>query len=297
MPAAITDDGGDNGAVDVDSIADQLYALPPAEFTATRNTLVKQARAEGDRDSAARIQALARPTRSAWLVNRLARERLDQLEPLIELGRDMREASANLTGEELRALTRQRLQVVHALVQLARQLGGAEGQRVSDEVAEEVRQTLEASLADGDIADAVLSGRLSRPARYAGFGEPTGIDWHRSRRSAAGQPEVAEVTDLVARRREQAEHDVARTSDQLRAARAARDKAEQAAQKAQEATARASEDADRLRRELSRAEKAAAEAARAEQAGQERVDRATAALAQAEQAHREATSRLDELSP
>jgi hypothetical protein len=288
------------GSVDVDSIADQLYALPPAEFTATRNTLVKQARAAGDRDTAAQIQALAKPTRSAWLVNRLARERADQLEPLIELGRDLREASANLTAEELRAMTRQRLQVVHALVQVARQLGGAEGQRVSDDVAEEVRQTLEASLADGDIADAVLSGRLSRPARYAGFGEPSGIDWHRSgaprrTRSSGGQAAPAEVTDLDARRREQAEREVEQASGRLRAARTARDKAEQAAQKAQDAAGRASEDAERLRREVTRAEKAAAEAAKAAQAGQERLDRATSALSEAEQAHAEATARLEEL--
>jgi hypothetical protein len=287
------------GSVDVDSIADQLYALPPAEFTATRNTLVKQARAAGDRDSAAQIQALAKPTRSAWLVNRLARERADQLEPLIELGRDLREASANLTAEELRAMTRQRLQVVHALVQVARQLGSAEGQRVSDDVAEEVRQTLEASLADGDIADAVLSGRLSRPARYAGFGEPSGIDWHRGprrTRSSGGQAAAAEVTDLDARRREQAEREVEHAGSRLRAARTARDKAEQAAQKAQDAAGRASEDAERLRREVARAEKAAAEAAKAAEAGQERLDRATRALGEAEQAHSEASARLEELT-
>ena len=56
---------------ELDEIVRELYVLPPADFVAARNELVRQARAAGSRDIAERLQHLRRPTRSAWLVNLL----------------------------------------------------------------------------------------------------------------------------------------------------------------------------------------------------------------------------------
>ena len=55
----------------VAEVADELYALTPAEFTAARDERARQVRAAGQRDEAAAIKKLARPTASAWLVNQL----------------------------------------------------------------------------------------------------------------------------------------------------------------------------------------------------------------------------------
>ena len=62
-------------ARELDEIVRELYVLPPTEFVAARNELVRQARAAGSRDIAEQLQRLRRPTRSAWLVNLLARTR------------------------------------------------------------------------------------------------------------------------------------------------------------------------------------------------------------------------------
>ena len=112
-------------ALELDSAADQLYGLAPGEFTAARDRLAAEARAGGDRDLAAAIKKLKRPTVAAWLANRLTRERPDDVDRLIALGRELRDAQEQLDADELRQLSQQRHLVVAALVGEARELAGA----------------------------------------------------------------------------------------------------------------------------------------------------------------------------
>jgi hypothetical protein len=76
--------------VDLDTVADELYGLPPDAFTPTRDTRAADARSAGDRGLAAAITKLRRPTTGAWLANLLARERSDQVSELLDLGAEMR---------------------------------------------------------------------------------------------------------------------------------------------------------------------------------------------------------------
>ena len=57
--------------VDVAAAALELYGLPPEEFTAARNQVVKQAKDAGDVGSSAALKALRKPTLAAWLANLL----------------------------------------------------------------------------------------------------------------------------------------------------------------------------------------------------------------------------------
>lgn len=157
-------------AVDLDAVADELYALEPGEFTAARTDREKQAKAAGDKDLAQQIHQLRKPTVTAWVSNLLARERPDSLAPLKELGEQLRQAQETLQGNELRALSRQRQRLVHALVTEARQLALSRGQKVTETVARELEQTLEATLADPTVADTVVTGRLTTAVQHAGFG-------------------------------------------------------------------------------------------------------------------------------
>ena len=100
--------------------ADELYALPAEEFTAARNAKAKQMRAAGDRDLAAEIQRLGRPSAAAALANLLVRRDAAAFEPLLELGVALRQATAALDGAQLRVLSRQQQQVVTALVRRGR---------------------------------------------------------------------------------------------------------------------------------------------------------------------------------
>lgn len=295
--------------MDLDSVADELYGLPPDAFTATRNARAKQARADGDRELAEAIRQLAKPTTSAWLVNRLARERDEELEPLIDLGRDLREATSRVSGEELRALTRQRHEVVQALVQQARRVGAAHGSRVSESVATEVRRTLDASLADPEVAEVVLSGRLTHAVEYAGFGQPSGTAWPGPRRGttteAADRPPKGsrrpekgsgrKVADLAARRRDSARRALSEAEEALRAARSDHDAATSEEEEASGALETAKKTVEQVRADLEAAKEQSRSAGRAERAARERTKRTEHAVRKAEQAREEAAARLADL--
>jgi hypothetical protein len=71
---------------------DALYAAPLSQFTALRNELARAAGADGDRALATEIKALKKPSVSAWVVNRLARDHRDAMQELIGAGVALEEA-------------------------------------------------------------------------------------------------------------------------------------------------------------------------------------------------------------
>jgi hypothetical protein len=158
-------------AVTVAEVADELYGLPPADFTAARDERARAARTAGRRDDAAEIRKLPRPTTSAWLVNQLSREAPEALGRLFDVAGALQEAQRSLAGDRLRELSGKRRQVVADLLPVAEAVAGRAGQPASPAVLEEVRATLEAALADADAREAVRSGRLTRALAYAGLGE------------------------------------------------------------------------------------------------------------------------------
>ncbi len=152
-------------------VAGELYALTPAEFTAARDARAREARQAGQRDDAAAIKKLARPTTSAWLVNQLSRQAPEQLGRLIEVAEALEEAQRTLAGGRLRELSGQRRGVINDLLPCAADIASRAGQPASAVVMGEVRATLEAALADAVARAAVHAGRLTKPLAYAGLGE------------------------------------------------------------------------------------------------------------------------------
>ncbi|MER7999936.1 hypothetical protein [Streptomyces sp. NPDC095613] len=244
---------------DLEGVADELYGLLPGEFVAARDARAAQARKAGGRDLADRIRALRRPTVSAWASNLLVRERADQVEPLVDLGRALRHAHQELDGERLRELSRRRHALVTALASLARQLAADAGQPVGEQARREVETTLHAVLADQDAAERWAAGRLARPlsppvgftAARAAAPAPTSGPVPAGRTGRAGRKsEAATVGDLdearrrrAGRRREEqrraelarareaaraAEREVTSLTGRLRRAEAERDRAQAA---------------------------------------------------------------------
>lgn len=158
-------------AITIAEVADELYSLSPAEFTAARDEQARRVRAAGQRDLSGEIKKLARPTASAWLVNQLARQAPDELARLFDVGLALQEAQRTLAGDRLRELSSKRRQVVADLLPLAAGLAADAGQPASAGVLGEVRATLEAALADPQAGDAVRSGHLTKALAYAGLGE------------------------------------------------------------------------------------------------------------------------------
>ncbi|MEU6645159.1 hypothetical protein ABZ863_21715 [Saccharomonospora sp. NPDC046836] len=144
--------------MDFESVADELYGLDRDEFVAVRGQRAAEARDASNRELAARIRELRKPTSAAWLVNGLARRARRQIGELAELGEALRNAHAELAGERLRALSRQRHELIQALTDEAVRLAGGP---VGESVVHEVYDTLDAALADPAAGALVAAGRLT----------------------------------------------------------------------------------------------------------------------------------------
>jgi uncharacterized coiled-coil protein SlyX len=261
--------------VDFEQATSRLYAAPVADFIAVRNELAKQLKADGDQLGSTRLKALRKPTVAAWLTNLVARERSGELDALLALGDEFREATADLDGVRLRALTPRRHQLLDQLTKAARDLAADEGQKVSADVAQKLRETLDAALVDPAAGDAVREGKLSSALRHVGFGV---VD-------EDGEPSTVTVLDEDRRRRAEERRAKGKVTAGDEAEESAKEKA------AQEKAARERAEAQR---ELAEAV-ATAEAA---QASVEDLDlqltEARAALEKAQEEVRRLTGELDD---
>lgn len=149
---------------------EQLYAAPPAKFTPLRSELVAQAKSAGEKELAASIGALRKPTVAAWAVNHFVREHADELEEFRSFAELLREAQRSLDADQLRVLGRERSKRVDAIADRIAEVAAAEGQKLGPGVAQEVRDTLTALIADEDAEASVLTGSLVRALSYSGFG-------------------------------------------------------------------------------------------------------------------------------
>ena len=152
------------GRTGLTGVADRLYGLEPAQFTAARNEAAKQA---GDPALAAAIQELRKPSTSAHLVNLLVRADVAAVDDLLAIGAALRGAQDTGDGDELRTLSAQRHRSVQMLTAQAGRLGA--GKRISDAVAGEISATLQAALADPVAGAAVRSGWLIKALSSTGF--------------------------------------------------------------------------------------------------------------------------------
>ena len=156
--------------MELDEVADELYAVPPEEFIALRKERQDAAKADGDKALAKEIGALPKPSAAAWACNLLVRGHREEIENLVELGTLLREAQESLAGDQLRALDVQRRQLIAALTRQSRALANEAGHPVSTAVATQVEETLRAAMADPEAGEALLSGRLTSPMSYSGMG-------------------------------------------------------------------------------------------------------------------------------
>src|ERR1022692_399262 len=146
----------------------ELYSSDPGEFTERRSGLAARARAAGDAALAKKIAGLRKPTRSAWILNRLVRSAPDVTSQLAVLGDELRAAQRSLDGAAIRELSLRRRQLIDALTRQAFTLSGQ--QSPAPVLKDEVTATLSAALADPQFNEQLRAGALDRAARRAGFG-------------------------------------------------------------------------------------------------------------------------------
>jgi DNA repair exonuclease SbcCD ATPase subunit len=305
-----------------EAIADRLYAERPEGFAAARDDEVRKAKAEKRQALARDLGKLRKPTQSAWLINLLWRDQHDVVEQLFELAGELSAAQARAAGEELRHLTAQRRELEVALLRQAEALAEKAGVKPSESTLREAQETLSAALADPAVADEVRTGRLVKPAAYAGFGflpspgaapaarppEPPRPAQKRAEAARASSAEAAGQTDSAAEaaqagaEREAAERQARQRRQaaelRVRQARTAVDAANRVLAERKDALEAAQreqrdlrEQVDRLQEQLRRLEQRATSADQNASAAETRRDEATeargAALAELERAQKD----------
>lgn len=276
---------------DTEGAARALYTAPPARFVAERDALARRLRATGDRDAAREVGSWRRPTVAAWWVNLLAWERPAELAELLDLATALREATAAMSGAQLRELSAQRHRVIQAMVEAAVGMARKAGARPSEEVRRQVEQTLAAAMADDKAAAQVRSGRLTTPLEHVGFGPVTAPPRGPAAAPASSHGRRAPTAGAGGRRRSALEDELARAWQAAREAADARDTAQAEAARAradsdeaQRRVGAAGERVATLRKALTEAEEELAAATEAQRRADSRDEAAVAAEREAERA-------------
>ncbi|MFW6597355.1 hypothetical protein ACQBAU_04460 [Propionibacteriaceae bacterium Y2011] len=273
--------------MDLDTAAGLLYAAPLPAFMAVRADLVKQAREDGDKAVATKIGKLAKPTRSAWLVNLLSHRDRELIDDLRDLATELAEAHRLPARDELRALTTRRNELITRGVDAATRLAGTADPDLSVTEANrrDVRDTLTAALADPAVAAALASGTLTKPVQWSGFGPVSApaaaVPTRVPDRPADG--DVAPVIHLDGRRRAQA----------LRRAEAERSEAEHEQRRASAAVDRARRRIEQADGELTVGKAASAEARTAQHTAEAEVERVEQLLRRARTEYDRVTAAVD----
>lgn len=157
-----------------DEIVDELYGLAPEAFVTRRNELAREAKADGDRELAARIAKLRRPTQSAWAINQWVRVNPDESALIAELASELTAAQRRSAVDKMRALSRRRQELIGSSVSAVARTAADLQVTLADGAIREVTQTLRAAVADREVLEQVVLGNLTASAEYSGFG-PAGV--------------------------------------------------------------------------------------------------------------------------
>jgi hypothetical protein len=157
--------------VDVDVEIERLYGLPHDEFVAERDKLAKQLKT--DREAAAAVKALRKPTVGAWALNQAVRRRRAETEALLETGERLRAAHEQLLSggdpAELRDAMRAERELTSKLADCAEAIASEAG-KSGPALRDRVRATLHAASVDAEAREELASGRFVREREAVGLG-------------------------------------------------------------------------------------------------------------------------------
>ena len=161
-----------------------LYAVAPDAFVEARNALVKELKAAGDKEEAAAVAKLRRPSATAWALNQLARTRPELVDRVCGAGDEF--ASAARTGTGIREAQAAVRASVEAAVDAAVALIDGAGHGTTDRTRQLLAGTLRASIGDADIAASLRAGVLA--GDHEEFGLESLVDVPRVGRTPSPKP-------------------------------------------------------------------------------------------------------------
>jgi hypothetical protein len=151
------------GVTDLQDAVDQLQAVPLEDFVAERKRLAKELRSAGDREAAAELAKLSKPSAPAWALNHVAREEPAAVADWLEATGALRDASAHAdrsSGDALRAAMAAHRDATRQLLATVREQARPNGRPLTEPMLDRVRDLLQAATADEARADALRAGRV-----------------------------------------------------------------------------------------------------------------------------------------
>jgi hypothetical protein len=158
--------------MDLDEALDHVFSQPLATFTEERNRIAKELAAAGDKEGAASIKAIKKPSVSAWAVNQLARRSRDGMDELVGLHEEL---AGTRGGVDLRRITDERRRLIARLTEEAASLLDQAGHTASSATTGRIAQTLLAASSGGEL-EALAEGRLTADLEAPGFDAMSGFD-------------------------------------------------------------------------------------------------------------------------
>lgn len=149
-----------------------LADVPPAQFVAARDALVRELRAQGKAAEARTVAALRRPSVPVWVVNQLARRDPAAVDKLIDVTRRL--AAAQAGGGGLRELMEEQRKLLAGLSADAEKVLAEAGVRGAPELERRVRATLQGAAAREP--QKLRGGELEEELEPLGFGELSGTE-------------------------------------------------------------------------------------------------------------------------
>jgi hypothetical protein len=257
-----------------------LYSGSLSDFTGARAERAKQLRADGERELAAAVAKLPKPTVAAWAVDQVAHHYRRELEAFLAAGKAVRDAQAKLlrgrgSRDALEAALDEERRLVRSLAELARGLLADAGQKPTQATLDKARETLHAATLDEAIAADLAAGAIEKEQRASGFGAILAMPVKRQGKTAAARTTAA-PTKPDPEPDEADEPDEPEVDEEAERSAAAERRARLAA--AREELGDARSEATERRKALRAAERAADQARDALRQAEDRVEAAEDAL-------------------
>ena len=186
--------------MDLEEALAKLYDAAPEDFVSERKRLAKALKAEGHDDDAADLGKRRKPTTSAWVLNRLARDHRRDIDLLLDSGHRLRQAQAGVLRGDAReafeqAQRAEREAVTRLVHEAERLLAGA-----SPAVLEQVSTSLHAAAVSEHGRELLAAGQFTQPLTLEGFDALAGLAPPPSKRRAKPKPsrDAEEVKQLRA---------------------------------------------------------------------------------------------------
>jgi hypothetical protein len=242
---------------------EELFRVDPNDFVARRTELVRELRARGEKNEAAEVKALRRPTVPVWALNRVASERPDLVQHMVTAAETARAAQQALLegspADEFRDALARRREAMSSVSDAANEVV-ERSSRSRDTYTRDIDNALNVVVASPELSDALARGELEDVSSgadgseelFGGLTPATTDRPARTKESAAPPPKTTTPPPASPKPRAPSAR-LVKAREELEEQRGELRAAEQAAQAAERVVAAAESSVAKATRDLERA--------------------------------------------